>query len=217
MPRREIDTRQNILETAQRIMAHKGFAAVGLNEILAEAGVPKGSFYHYFTSKDAFGEALLKAYFDDYLAVMDRISSEPGKNSAGHVMEYWQRFYDLQSVDDCQGRCLVVKLGAEVSDLVRHNEDCAERRNTGIVDRIEKMIAGGIEDGSLSTDGSPHAIAEALYDAWLGASVMAKIHRSPESLDRAMSITRQPAPTCLHCPVQHYRAPRPDNAVRHQP
>jgi AcrR family transcriptional regulator len=128
MPRREIDTRQNILETAQRIMAHKGFAAVGLNEILAEAGVPKGSFYHYFTSKDAFGEALLKAYFDDYLAVMDRISSEPGKNSAGHVMEYWQRFYDLQSVDDCQGRCLVVKLGAEVSDLVRHNEDCAERR-----------------------------------------------------------------------------------------
>jgi TetR/AcrR family transcriptional repressor of nem operon len=191
MPRREIDTRQSILDTAQRIMAHKGFAAVGLNEILAEAGVPKGSFYHYFTSKDAFGEALLKGYFEGYLAVMDRISSEPGKNSAEHVMEYWQRFYDLQSTDDCQGRCLVVKLGAEVSDLSDTMRTALKEGTTGIVDRIEKMIAGGIEDGSLSTDGSPHAIAEALYDSWLGASVMAKIHRSPESLDRAMSITRQ--------------------------
>lgn len=62
MPRKEFDTRQSILDTAQRVMAHKGFAAVGLNEVLAEAGVPKGSFYHYFASKDAFGEALMKNY-----------------------------------------------------------------------------------------------------------------------------------------------------------
>lgn len=191
MPRKEIDTRQSILDTAQRIMAHKGFAAVGLNEVLAEAGVPKGSFYHYFASKDAFGEALMKSYFGDYLAVMDRISTEPGKNSAERVMEYWQRFYDLQSNDDCQGRCLVVKLGAEVSDLSDTMRTALKEGITGIVDRIEKMIADGIEDGSVAIDGNPHATAEALYDSWLGASVMAKIRRSPEPLDRAMTITRQ--------------------------
>jgi len=42
-------------------MAGKGFSVVGLNEVLKSAGVPKGSFYHYFSSKDAFGEALLAA------------------------------------------------------------------------------------------------------------------------------------------------------------
>ena len=41
------DVRGSILEAGQRIMAGKGFSAVGLNEILAGAGVPKGSFYHY--------------------------------------------------------------------------------------------------------------------------------------------------------------------------
>jgi TetR/AcrR family transcriptional repressor of nem operon len=191
MPRKEIDTRQSILDTAQRIMAHKGFAAVGLNEVLAEAGVPKGSFYHYFASKDAFGEALMKNYFNDYLAVMDRISTEPGANSAERLMGYWQRFYDLQSIDDCQGGCLVVKLGAEASDLSDAMRTALIEGTTGIVDRVQKMIVGGIEDGSVAIDGSPQATAEALYDAWLGASLMAKIHRSPEPLDRAMAVTHQ--------------------------
>jgi TetR/AcrR family transcriptional repressor of nem operon len=62
---------------------------------------------------------------------------------------------------------------------------------TAIIDRVERMIVGGLADGSLSIDGTPRTTAEALYDAWLGASVMAKIHRSPASLDRAMTITRQ--------------------------
>jgi TetR/AcrR family transcriptional repressor of nem operon len=46
------------------MMAAKGFTAVGLNEILVPSGVPKGSFYHYFNSKEAYGEALIDSYFE---------------------------------------------------------------------------------------------------------------------------------------------------------
>ena len=55
-----VDTRQQILDTARGIIVGKGFSAVGLSEILAAAGVPKGSFYHWFRSKEQFGEALLE-------------------------------------------------------------------------------------------------------------------------------------------------------------
>ena len=51
MNTRHDNTRQHILETGQRIIVGKGFASVGLNEILSAAGVPTGSFYHYFDSK----------------------------------------------------------------------------------------------------------------------------------------------------------------------
>ncbi|MFP3624813.1 TetR/AcrR family transcriptional regulator, partial [Burkholderia sp. SIMBA_051] len=61
-----VEVRQHILDTAMPILLGKGFSAVGLNEILAAAGVPKGSFYHYFGSKEAFGEALLTFYFTEY-------------------------------------------------------------------------------------------------------------------------------------------------------
>ncbi len=51
------EVRDNIVAVGQRIMAGKGFTAVGLSEILTTAGVPKGSLYYYFATKDAFGEA----------------------------------------------------------------------------------------------------------------------------------------------------------------
>jgi TetR/AcrR family transcriptional repressor of nem operon len=191
MPAAKVETRQNLLDAARRIVAAKGYAAVGINEILAEAGVPKGSFYHYFDSKDAFGEAMMKSYFDEYLAALDGIVADKSKSSAKHLMRYWRGFYDTQVADDCQGGCLVVKLGAEIADLSEVMRATTKAGTTAIVDRLEQMITGGIADGSVSVDDSPRATAEALYDLWLGASIMAKIHRSPDHLDRAMTVTRQ--------------------------
>ncbi|MER7925998.1 MULTISPECIES: TetR/AcrR family transcriptional regulator [unclassified Streptomyces] len=191
MPATQGDTRRSILDTAQRIMSRKGFAAVGINEVLSAAGVPKGSFYHYFDSKDAFGEAMMQSYFTDYLADMDRILAEPGATSAQRLLNYWQSWRDTQSVDECQGKCLAVKLGAEVADLSESMRLALKDGTTAIVDRLERTIAAGVEDGSLSVDDGARTTAQVLYDMWLGASVMAKIHRDIGALDTAMTVTRR--------------------------
>ncbi|MER5436033.1 TetR/AcrR family transcriptional regulator [Streptomyces sp. NPDC002588] len=188
---RTTDTRRIILDTAQRIMARKGYSAVGINEVLAEAGVPKGSFYHYFASKDAFGEAILKSYFADYLTDMDGILARSGQSSAERLMAYWQQWRETQSVEECQGKCLAVKLGAEVADLSESMRLALKEGTSAVVDRIERTIAGGLEDGSLSVDGEARDVAQSLYDMWLGASVMAKIHRSLAPLDTATATTRR--------------------------
>jgi TetR/AcrR family transcriptional repressor of nem operon len=191
MPATEIDTRQRILGTAQDLMARKGYSAVGLTEILNAADVPKGSFYYYFDSKDAFGEAMLQSYINEYLADMDRITARPGRGAAERLMAYWQQFYDKQLVDDCQGRCLVVKLAAEVSDLSEPMRAVLKDGTSGIIDRVETMITAGLEDGSVSIEGTPGLIAGSLYQAWLGASLLAKVNRDPGHLDRVMALTRR--------------------------
>ncbi|MGN9815129.1 TetR/AcrR family transcriptional regulator [Streptomyces sp. SD11] len=188
---RTTDTRRNILDAAQRIMAHKGYSAVGINEVLAAAGVPKGSFYHYFTSKDAFGEALLRRYFDEYVADMDRVLARPGRSAAERFTAYWQQWRETQSLDDCQGKCLAVKLGAEVSDLSEPMRLVLKEGTDAIVDRLERTITEGLADGSLTLDGDVRSTAQVLYDMWLGASVMAKIHRSPAPLDTTTAMTRR--------------------------
>ncbi|MDX3775420.1 TetR/AcrR family transcriptional regulator [Chromatiaceae bacterium AAb-1] len=185
------DVRGNILANGQRIMAAKGFSAVGLNEILTASGVPKGSFYHYFGSKDAFGEALLEAYFEDYLAELDAILSAPGLTMAQRLINYWQNWQDSQSFCDCQGKCLAVKLGAEVADLSEAMRLALKRGTAGITGRLAHAIEAGMAEGSLSVAGSPHDIAESLYQLWLGASVMVKISRNTQPFGTAMLATRQ--------------------------
>ena len=97
------DVRDNILAVGQRIMSGKGFSAVGLNEILTEAKVPKGSFYHYFDSKDAFGEALLSSYFEDYLADLDSVMAQPGLTMAQRLLNYFDMWRANQSFLDMLG------------------------------------------------------------------------------------------------------------------
>ncbi len=190
MPTPQTDTRQHILDTAQTLMARKGYTAVGLNEVLSEAGVPKGSFYHYFSSKEHFGEALMQSYFADYLATMRHIAGDADKTGAEQLDEYWRRFTDLQSYDDCQGKCLVVKLATEVSDLSEPMRLQLVDGTAGIIDNLERMIATGKQDGSVGAPEEPRVLAEELYDAWLGASTMAKIQRDPAALRRALHLTR---------------------------
>ena len=191
-----VDVRQSILDTGQRIMAGKGFSAVGLNEILTAAGVPKGSFYHYFGSKDAFGEALIENYFQDYLAEIDKTLRQPGLTMAQRLMNYWQQWQDAQSFLDCQGRCLAVKLGAEVADLSEAMRLAMKRGTSGIIGRLSTAIETGVEEGSLSIDGDPGSVAQSLYQLWLGASVMVKIGRDRQPFATALMTTRQ----ILHLP-----------------
>lgn len=185
------DVRASILAVGQRIMSGKGFSAVGLNEILAAASVPKGSFYHYFGSKDAFGEALLDSYFTAYLAEMDTLLGQSGTPVAQRLMEYFDSWRANQSFADCQGKCLAVKLAAEVADLSEAMRLALDQGTTGIIARLTAALEAGMADGSLRIDGGAAQIGATLYQQWLGASVMVKIVRSGAPFDAALSVTRQ--------------------------
>lgn len=66
-------TRQHILDTSFELLLRKSFVGVGLQEILKACDVPKGSFYHYFASKEAFGCALLEQYMADYKVQVEQL------------------------------------------------------------------------------------------------------------------------------------------------
>lgn len=185
------DVRDTILATGQRLMAGKGYSAVGLNEILTGAGVPKGSFYHYFGSKDAFGEALLDNYFEEYLADIDVTLAQPGLTMAQRLLSYFQVWQQTQSFFDCQGKCLAVKMAAEVADLSEPMRLAIQRGTAGIVSRLAAAIDAGVAEGSLTVTGDAGSIARSLYQLWLGASIMVKIERDVAPFANAMATTRQ--------------------------
>ncbi len=183
--------RQTILDTAQLIVGRKGFSAVGLNEILQAADVPKGSFYHYFNSKDAFGVVLLDTYFDNYVQGMQQLFDQPGLTHCAKLMRYWQCWVDNQTGCTDAGKCLAVKLGAEVSDLSEPMRLALQRGTSRTIALLAVALQRGVEDRSLLLHHSPQDLAPQLYALWLGASVMSKITRTSAPFDQAQLLTRQ--------------------------
>lgn len=182
------DMREHILDVARALMTHKGFTAVGLNEVLSTAGVPKGSFYHYFKSKEEFGQALLNVYFDEYLSRIEPILKQQA-NGAQSLLKYFQYWSETQYDDAVDNKCLVVKLGAEVCDLSEVMRQVLDEGTSRIIRLISSCIERGIDDGSIVGKDSK-ALAESLYQLWLGASLMAKVNRSTQPFQSALAMTK---------------------------
>lgn len=184
------DVRQGILDVALPLFLQKGFTGVGLTEILGAAKVPKGSFYHYFGSKEAFGEAVIDSYFERTLAHIDDLLAQGATGREG-VLAYFEDWMACQLGDASRSRCLAVKLGAEVCDLSEAMRAALHRGTSGITARLARCIGRGMEDGSLPRGLDAEALAVALYQSWLGASILAKITKDRAPLDTAMAGTRQ--------------------------
>ncbi len=183
------DVRQHILDTAKPIILGRGFSAVGLNQILSAADVPKGSFYHYFKSKELFGEALLDSYFSDYLARLDQLLTQTGSSAAQNLIRYWSGWLETQCGAGLDGKCLVVKLGGEVSDLSEAMRVALQRGTGSIIARLAECIRQGVADRSLHASIDAEPTAQTLYGMWLGATLLTKMRNDGSALEGAMDAT----------------------------
>lgn len=172
------NTREHLLATGESIMLGKGFAAVGLAEILGSAGVPKGSFYYYFDSKEGYGVALLERFFATYLSGLDAIVADASLNGRAKLDAYFAGWDRVAEHGSCESRCLVVKLTGEVSDLSEAMRTQLERGIAGIMERLAACIVIGRADRSIPPGRPAEQLAAALYQLWLGAALVAKVQHS---------------------------------------
>lgn len=186
------ETRQHILHIGQEIIASKGFSAVGLNEVLKEASVPKGSFYYYFASKELFGVALLENYFNQYLTDLDQLLNDDAFSPKDNLLRYWQKWHRTQQHDsDKSEQCLVVKLGAEVSDLSPLMREALHKGTTQLGNRLTQHLQLIIQQHDIHLDETQiDTFVSSLYELWIGASIMAKITCQSTPLDHALNMTK---------------------------
>ena len=74
---RSIRTEQNLLDAAETLFATQGYQATRVNDIVAEAGVSTGSFYHHFDDKEALGKALVSRFITDGSKIIDALDLSP--------------------------------------------------------------------------------------------------------------------------------------------
>jgi TetR/AcrR family transcriptional regulator, transcriptional repressor for nem operon len=114
-------TRERLVQVGLQKVLESGWAATGLDAVLRECGVPKGSFYHYFASKEAFGYALLAHYQGLFMQRLDKWFVQTPTSSLAQMQAALDGFL-ADSVAELQGShyqrgCLVGALGQEVASL----------------------------------------------------------------------------------------------------
>ena len=184
------NTKDHLLNIGYKLIAQKGFTAVGIKQILDTAGIPKGSFYHYFASKEAFGEAIISHYFSQYKQRLNIIGSQ-NVTAQQKLYDYFQNWYDTQQNGCDHEKCLVVKLSAEVADMSEPMRIALFAGYQQTITWLANQIKAGWADNSV-----PHpdniaaeSMAKRWYFSWLGASLIAKISQTDTPLAEVWQMT----------------------------
>lgn len=182
------NTRDHIIQTGAELIGQKGFSATGLNAILSEAGVPKGSFYHYFSSKNDFGLAVIDSFAEKYDAQLDQILSDTSRSCIDRLRNYFD--HGFATLADCQYTqgCLIGNLGQE---LAGQNERFRLRLNrvfSGWEQRFERCIVEGQAAGEIDSSINASDAASLLLSGWEGAILRSKVVKSTEPLERFVRV-----------------------------
>ena len=85
----------------------------------------------------------------------------------------------------------MVKLGPEVCDLSDDMRSVLRTGTDAIITRLTDCVRAGQADGSIKSDLDAPALAESLYQLWLGASLLSKLGRHEEPFAAALVSTKR--------------------------
>lgn len=183
-PREDLsDTRELLLRAGLEILTEKGFSATGLDEILRHVGIPKGSFYHYFASKEAFGLAIIERYGDFFAKKLDRHLCNPALTPLDRLHAF---VYDAKAGmarHDYRRGCLIGNLGQEMGGLsesfrvqLKNTFEDWQARFSGCLIEAQKA-------GQIASDADANQLAACFWIGWEGAVLRAKLEQSPKPLE----------------------------------
>jgi TetR/AcrR family transcriptional regulator, transcriptional repressor for nem operon len=173
-------TKIQLLEAGTEIMLEKGYNNTGIMEVLQSTGVPKGSFYYYFDSKEDFGLQIINhfhaTYSDKLKACLDDATITPVERLRKYCEEGMHNF----EMNACRKGCLIGNLSQEMAD---QSEVFRNRLKEIIVSwrtSFAACIREGQKAGEISKSLDADDLAEYFQSGWTGAVLRAKTMKSIE-------------------------------------
>lgn len=160
---------EKLLDAGEHAFRETSFSESGINEILASSGVPKGSFYHHFASKEAFGIAVANRYNEAQVAAAKGCLEDPSLPPIDRLRLFFESARKDMGNRKFQQGCLMCNLSTELAD---------ERPAFQAVldthwQNLTAVVAECLAEADLSEIGlehlTPEEAADWLMNAWSGA------------------------------------------------
>ncbi|MCB1955391.1 MAG: TetR/AcrR family transcriptional regulator [Rhodocyclaceae bacterium] len=180
----QLDTRQALVRAGVAVLTEKGFAATGIDEVLRAVGVPKGSFYHYFASKEGFGAEVIDAYAAYFARKLDRFLRDPVLPPLERIRAFADDAERGMRRHGFRRGCLVGNLGQEMAAL----PEPFRHRLLAVFEDWQARMARCLEEartgGGLRPDADCGALAAFFWIGWEGAVLRAKLEQDAAPLRR---------------------------------
>ncbi|HXA88299.1 MAG TPA: TetR family transcriptional regulator C-terminal domain-containing protein [Mycobacterium sp.] len=183
------EVRSRLLAAGHDLVHARGFAASGVKDITDAAGVPKGSFYAYFPSKEAFAAAILEHHWSDIETRLIPILEEGGL-AQERITRFFHALADEHEAGDFLLGCLIGNLSLELGGSSEPVRAELVRILGGWNEALTACVRSGQGDtGDVRADLDAAELASLLVEAWEGAALRGKVTRSRLPYDRFEAVT----------------------------
>ena len=203
------DIPERLLAAGLDLFLRQGFNGTGIQQITDRAGVPKGSFYNHFASKEAFGAAIVDRYAEysrrSWQRMMRGAPSEP-MAAIRHVFAAMSAHHEQASGSS---GCLIGNFAAEVALA---SEQCRERLLVAQLawrERLAGLISAGQATGEIRRDIDPIALSALTWSVWEGALLRMKVEGSVRPLRESIALVLDQ----VYPPLARQLAPRATKTV----
>ncbi|WOD08929.1 TetR/AcrR family transcriptional regulator [Marinomonas sp. GJ51-6] len=176
------DTRESLLRAGMQILTETGFMNSGIDPILKSVGVPKGSFYHYFSSKEAFGIAVLERYSRYFENKLDKFLLDDAFTPLERLRNFAQDAENGIIRHDFKRGCLVGNLEQEsilLSDIFRQR---LQETYLSWQNRVADCLAEGQKQKEVTNEQTTEDMSQIFWIGWEGAVHRARLVKSTQPL-----------------------------------
>ncbi|EPZ14248.1 hypothetical protein M622_06635 [Thauera terpenica 58Eu] len=182
-PEHSLETRELLLRAGLEVLTEKGFSSTGIDEILKRVGVPKGSFYHYFDSKEAFGAALIERYARYFAYKLERHFGDSSKQPLARLWAFVEDARTGMARHEFRRGCLIGNLGQEMAALPESYRASLIAVFHDWESRLARCLEAAQHRGEIPASVDCEQAAAFFWIGWEGAVLRAKLERSAKPLD----------------------------------
>ena len=179
--------REDWLERGLNLLAEEGSEALTIDSLCQRFGVTKGSFYHHFGSKDAFGLVVLDRYMHIQLDALAKWADDDALSTTDKLTRYFTELCETFVRSGFQRACLAGKFSTE---LAANSDSFREQLGKSLIvwnSALSDLLRHGQQRGDVRTDRSPEQLAHSILALIQGAFVLALSARDTQALDSVCS------------------------------
>jgi TetR/AcrR family transcriptional repressor of nem operon len=182
------ETRHRLLRTGAEILCEQSFASMGVEFVLKRAGLSKGSFYHFFASKELFGLEVIAHYAEFFNRRLNRTLKSDGTPAIERLRRYTEDGMEGMARFDFKRGCLIGNLMQELAATHPVFRQAITEVLLGWENRITDCLEQAIAEGDLPDSLNVRPYAEFFWTGWEGALMQAKRHQTVEPLAQFVQI-----------------------------